>query len=72
MTRSEYEEIVNNIVAAEQERLVESLNAVFDRGGHSLTTFIQAFSKAIESQPVVTAHIVTEILEKTGNLPLYD
>lgn len=70
MTRSEYEEIVNAIVTAERDRLLESLNAVFDQEGHNLDTFIWALTKAVESQPAVTANVVSQILEKTGLLPL--
>lgn len=70
MTRSEYVEIVNNIVAVEQERLAESLNAIFDKEGHNRAAFAHAFAKFVESQPAVTAHIVTEILEQSGLLSL--
>ncbi len=69
MTRTEYEQIVDEIVAAEQEQLLESANAVFNEKGHSRETLVLAFAQMLTSQPAVTARIVTEILDRLGYLP---
>ena len=69
MTQTEYNKIVNDIVAVEQERLLESLNAVFEKEGHTQDAFIHMIVQFVKDQPATIARIVNEILEKTGALP---
>lgn len=69
MTRSEYNKIVECIVADEQERLGESINAVFEQEGHNRDALIHAAVRSVESQPATAARVVTEILDQLGLLP---
>ncbi len=69
MTRSEYNKIVECIVADERERLTESINAVFEQEGQNLDALIHAAVRSVESQPATAAHVVTEILDQLGLLP---
>ncbi|MCI9395213.1 MAG: hypothetical protein HFF34_10825 [Oscillospiraceae bacterium] len=69
MTRTEYEQLVEQLAAAERERLAESLNAVFEQNGHSRETLLQVLTMAVETQPAVTARIVTGVLDQLGLLP---
>ncbi len=69
MTRTEYDKFVDELVTREREQLAESLNAVFAREGHSVEVLCHMVAKAVETQPAVTAHIVTEILDRLGILP---
>ena len=68
MTRTEYEQLVERLAAAERERLAESLNAVFEQNGHSRETLLQVLTMAVETQPAVTARIVTGVLDQLGLL----
>ena len=70
MTRTEYEQLVERLAAAERERLAESLNAVFEQNGHSRETLLQVLTMAVETQPSVTARIVTGVLDQLGLLPV--
>lgn len=69
LTRSEYNKIVERIVADEQERLKESFNAVFEQEGQNLDTLIHAAVRSVESQPATAVRVVTEILDRLGLLP---
>lgn len=69
LTRAEYEKLVDKVVAAEQERLAESLNVVFNQQGLSREALAQMIYKAVELQPAVTAGVVTELLDGLGLLP---
>lgn len=69
MTRAEYERLVDEVVASEQDRLAESLNAVFEQNGRNQEALAQMIYKAVEVQPAVTAHVVTELLDGLGFLP---
>lgn len=69
LTRSEYNKIVADIVTNERERLVESLNNIFKRKGHTPDALIQAVVQAVENQPATAARVVTEILDSLGFLP---
>ena len=72
LTRSEYDKIIEDIVAAEHDRVCESLNAVFAREGHSPEALIHAVAQLAEDQPATIARIVTSILSQTGTLPADD
>lgn len=69
LTRAEYEKLVDEVIAAEQERLAESLNTVFAQEGHSREALFQMLYQAVQTQPAVTARIVTELLDGLGLLP---
>jgi len=69
LTRSEYNKIVEDIVTSERERLLESLNAVFDQQGHTHDALIHAAVQSMENQPAAAARVVTEILDRLGLLP---
>ncbi len=68
LTRSEYNKIVECIVADEQERLKESINAVFEQEGQNLDALFHAAVLSVESQPATAARVVTEILDQLGLL----
>ena len=72
LTRSEYDKIIEDIVAAEHDRVCESLNAVFAREGHGQEAIIHMIAQLAEDQPATIARIVTSILLKTGILPAND
>lgn len=69
MTRAEYENMVDKIVTSERDRLADSLNAVFEQNGRNPEALAQMIYKAVEIQPAVTAHVVTELLDGLGLLP---
>lgn len=69
MTRAEYEKLVDKVVASERDRLADSLNAVFAQKGCNPEALGQMIYKAVEIQPAVTAHVVTELLDGLGFLP---
>lgn len=69
LTRTEYEKLVDKIVAAEQERLADSLNAVFEQRGRNPEVLVQVIAQAVESQPAVAVRVVTELLDGLGLLP---
>lgn len=68
LTQAEYNKIIDDIVAVEQERLLESLNAIFEKEGHTQDAFIHTIVQFVKDQPATTARIVSAILEKTGSL----
>ena len=51
LTRSEYNKIVEYIVAEERERLTESINAVFEREGQNRDALIHAAVKQCKASP---------------------
>lgn len=69
MTRAEYEKLVDKVVASERDRLADSLNAVFEQNGRNPEVLVQVIAQAVESQPAVAAHVVTELLDGLGILP---
>lgn len=70
MKQAEYDKIVADIVAAEQDCVCDSLNAVFEREGHNQEAIIQAIVQLAKEQSATTARVVSEILLKTGSLPV--
>lgn len=72
MTRSEYDKPVEEIVAAERNRLTDSLNAIYDQMGRNHDAFTHMISCIVENQAVVAARIVTSILDGIGGLPRGD
>ena len=70
LTRTEYDKIIEDVVAVEHDRVCESLNAVFAREGHSMEAIIQAVAQLAEDRPATIARIVTAILAQTGTLPV--
>lgn len=69
MTRTEYEKLVDEVVASERDRLADSLNAVFAQKGRNPEVLVQVIAQAVESQPAVAARVVTELLDGLGLLP---
>lgn len=69
LTRSEYDKLVEEIVAAERESLENSLNAIFDQMGRSPDAFTHMISRIVENQAVAAARIVTGVLGGLGILP---
>lgn len=70
LTQAEYNKIIEDIVAAEHDRICESLNAVFAREGHSMEAILHVVAQLAEDQPATIARIVTSVLWKTGTLPV--
>lgn len=69
LTQAEYSKMIDDIVAAEQERVCESLNAVFAREGHGQEALIQTVAQLAQDQPATIARIVSAILSNVGLLP---
>lgn len=70
LTRSEYDKIIEAIVAVEHDRVCESLNAVFARKGHGQEALVEVVAQLAKDQPATIARIVTAILSQTGTLPV--
>lgn len=69
LTKTEYDKIIEEIVAEEQDRVVDSFNAIFEQEGHSIEVLILAFAQLVKDQPATIARIVGAIFERTGMLP---
>ena len=72
LTQAEYNKIIEDIVAVEHDRVCESLNAVFEREGHSMEAILHVVAQLAQDQPATIARIVSAILWKTGTLPIDD
>ena len=51
LTRSEYDKIIEAIVAVEHDRICESLNAVFARKGHGQEALVEVVAQLAKDQP---------------------
>lgn len=69
LTRAEYEKLVDKVVTSERDRLAESLNTVFEQKGRNPEVLVRVIAQAVESQPAVAAHVITELLDGLGLLP---